>query len=144
MKTKTFEPNGQEPKPCVYGSKTYESDIGRSYNWYNQERERKDARDYLKAYIKANYSKNILGYFNTLPDYRINMTYGWVARLLTLGGSLSPKHDTLFKEFMTELLTPSDGVVIEDIEETSIPKKSVRENTEGKAREYIGELVVVS
>lgn len=140
MKTKTFEPNGSEPKPCVYGQKTYDTDIGKSFNWYNQERERKDARDFIKAYVKANYSKDLLSYFNTLPDSRVNMTYGWAARILTLGGSLSPKHLGAFQTYMKELLTPAAGVVIEDIEEEAVSKKGVRENTEGKAREYIGEL----
>ena len=62
IKNSALEPNGAEPSP-PFSDEKYDSIVGKCLNWYNQEKERKDARAYLRDYIKHHSNDSLLGLY---------------------------------------------------------------------------------
>lgn len=120
----------------------YVADLSNAFNWYNQEKEKKDARGYLRDYITLHFTKNDVKTFNRLPDAKIINTYGWISRMVNNGVlQLSEKHHIKFDQYLQSILDTSDDELEEEVsEEVKIARPSVRENMEEKVKEYIGEL----
>lgn len=128
-----------EPK---VSPENYNVDISNAFNWYHQEKEKKDARQYLKDYISIHFTKNDLRTFNRLPDSKIINTYGWISRMVSNGVlSLSDRDRVKFDAYLQDILDTSDDELEDEVsDDIKIPKPSVRENMEEKVREYLGEL----
>lgn len=110
-------------------SDTYNSLLIRAFNWYNAERDRKDARKYLEDYAKKH--KIEMGSVN---ESEIILTMGWLARLSLRGAHLSETHISLLNEYYTKL-KPAKKVVA-----PAAPRVSIQEATQNKIRDYIGDL----
>lgn len=120
----------------------YISGLSYAFNWYNQEKDKKDARVYLKDYITLHYTKHDIKTFDRLPDSKIISTYGWVTRMVLNGSLELNDHDqTKLSKYLESILDHSD---IEELEEVVVEVKStrptVRDNMKEKVGEYLGEL----
>ena len=128
-----------EPK---ISPENYVSDLSHAFNWYNQEKDKKDARSYLKDYITLNYTKHDVKTFDRLPDSKIIITYGWLARMV-LNGSLELKDQDQVKmsKYLESILDTSDVEEQEEVvEEVKVLRPTVRDNMKEKVSEYLGEL----
>jgi len=121
-----------------FNSQGYNESFIRGINWYTMEKDVKDARSYLRQYIKANYPQKLKD-FDNVVDSKIINTYGWIARLTLMGATLSPNHIERLEIFIKSLLV--EKIVIKKPKEVQAQqKKSVYDYTQEKASEYIGEL----
>lgn len=120
----------------------YVSSLSAAFNWYNQEKDKKDARAYLKEYIAKHFTKNEVKTFDRLPDSKIISTYGWLTRLMLAGGLVLREQD--FKKldtYLKSILDTSDQPFVEDeVKEEKVARPSVRDNMKEKVNEYLGEL----
>jgi hypothetical protein len=134
-------PYGGEPSSINYALPTYKSDMSRALNWYAYEKEKKDARSYLRSYISQHYTKNDLKVFDRVSDKDISTTLGFVARMIQTGSVVSPDHEQKVIQHCISLLDTSNQPeeTIEEVIE-KIPRPSVRDNMVEKVREYLGEL----
>ena len=125
----------EEPSGITAELSNYKSALSRAFNFYNQDRDKKDARLYLKQYAKTKSidTKGIEG----VSDNQVIMTYGWTARLLLNGNSLLPKHVEQLETYIKSLKTEK---VIEVIEEVKTSRPSVRDYMQDKIAEVIGDL----
>ena len=73
-----------EPHGITPDLTNYKSALSRAFNFYNQDRDKKDARLYLKTYIKH---KGMAVDIDQVPDNEINLTYGWLSRILLNGNT---------------------------------------------------------
>lgn len=112
------------------------SDISRAFYWYHTNKEKKDARQYLKDYAGRDKAKII----DRVPDSMIIATYGWLARTIMNGSTIDSKyHHTLdsyissLSEYKGRTHQPKEDVV-------EVEKVTVRDLLEQKIEEYIGEL----
>lgn len=78
-----------EPKDIKPNSDSYSSDLARAFNLYNQEKDKKDARTYLKGYVGRDKARQL----DRIPDSEIVLTYSWMARM-SLNGCTFKEADT--------------------------------------------------
>lgn len=131
---KKFEP--------TVSTERYVTDLSLAFNWYNQNKDKKDARSYLKDYIKKNFTEYEVVIFDKLPDNKIVNTYAWVTRMIHNGViSLKDKDHKNLDNYLQCILNTSELTPIILPEEVDKPNRpSVRDSTREKALEYIGEL----
>ena len=127
-----------EPKvDCT--SDRYVTQLSHAFSFYNMEKDKKDARAYMKTYLKeVDKSGKSLTKFEEVPDPLFVSTYGWLARIKTNGFNLRKDHEADFSNYVTKLLSakyPSKKVVVEEA-----PKPSIQEYMQEKIKECIGEL----
>ena len=133
------EPTGSKLDPA---SDNYKSEIQVLFNWYSANKTKDDAFKYYIDYIKKNRNKD-LKTFQKLSSNDILTTYGWVARLITRGASVSEDHvirlngniDELLKRVLEEEDVPPN---FEKQKKTNVV--NIQEAIKIKAKEYIGEL----
>jgi hypothetical protein len=122
------EPHGITPDLL-----NYKSALSYAFNFYNQDRDKKDARLYLKTYIKhTGLEVNI----DNVSDSDIILTYGWLARMVLNGNMLLPRHIEDLDSYITTL--PLTKEVIKVVDKT--PRPSVRDYMQDKIAEVIGDL----
>ena len=120
----------------------YVSGLSHAFNWYNQEKDKKDARLYLKDYITLNYTKLDVKTFDRLPDSKIITTYGWLTRMV-LNGSLELREQDRAKlsKYLESILDASGVEEQEEVvDEVKVLRPTVRDNMKEKVSEYLGEL----
>lgn len=129
----------QEP---VVNPENYISSLSNALYWYHQEKDKKDARAYLKDYINKHFTKHEVKVFDKLPDNRIINTYAWISRMVHTGAVTLKESDFIkFDNYLQSILDTSDYVEEEEVVEVEKPNRpSVRDNMEEKVREYLGEL----
>jgi len=122
------EPNGITPELS-----NYKSALSRAFNFYNQDRDKKDARLYLKTYIKhAGLEANI----DNVSDSSIILTYGWLARMVLNGNMLLPRHLEGLDSYINTLPLADEQVkvVVKSL------RPSVQDYMQDKIAGVIGEL----
>jgi len=123
------EPNGITPELS-----NYKSALSRAFNFYNQDNGKKEARLYLKTYIKhSGLGVNI----DNISDSDIILTYGWLARMVLNGNMLLPRHLEDLDSYIKTLSTTKEVIKVL-IEKT--PRLSVQDYMQDKIAEVIGEL----
>lgn len=132
--SKVISPYGDEPKGITPGDR-YNTKLAVAFNWYNQEKDKKDARSFLRHYIQSK-NKQAAKTFDQVPDNKIDNTFGWLSRLVMTGSILTPEHQQRLDQYTTDLQlykTPKQTVTI-----PVVKRPHVRENMEEKVREYLG------
>ena len=122
-----------EPLGITPDLTNYKSALSRAFNFYNQDRDKKDARVYLKTYIKH---KGMTVDIDRVPDNEINLTYGWLSRILLNGNTLLDRHNEDLDSYINNLSTTKEVKVVVN----KVPKPSVRDYMQDKIAEVIGEL----
>lgn len=127
-------------EPTV-ASDNYISDLSRAFNWYNQEKDKKDARSYLKDYITLHLTKGDVRNFDRVPDSKISTTYGWISRMILNNAlTLTERDYNKFDKYVQDLVDVTDLPAEEVIPDEKPTKPSVRDNMKEKIAEYLGEL----
>ena len=129
-----------EPKIDVT-SENYTSQLAHAFSFYNMNLDKKDARAYMRTYLKASdKSGESVKIFDQVPDSFFVQTYGWLARIKSNGYSLRSDHEDNFAKYVINLLihTPREPVVEKKVEE--VVKPTIQDYLKEKAKEYLGEL----
>jgi len=123
-----------EPHGITPDLTNYKSALSRAFNFYNQDKDKKDARIYLKTYIKH---KGMAVDIDGVSDSNIILTYGWLSRMVLNGNTLIDHHNEVLDSYITNLSTTKQVIkVVVD----KVPKPSVRDYMQDKIAEVIGEL----
>ena len=123
-----------EPHGITPDLTNYKSALSRAFNFYNQDKDKKDARLYLKTYIKH---KGMTVDIDGVPDSNIILTYGWLSRMVLNGNTLIDRHNEDLDSYITNLSTTKQVVkVVVD----KLPRPSVRDYMQDKIAEVIGDL----
>lgn len=138
--SKILSPYGHEPSPFTYETDEYNAKLAIAFNWYNQEKEKKDARSYLRHFVTNSISKDAGKLLDRATDSEIINTWGWVARMVSNGTILRQNHQEDFKRYLNKLLAKEPEIPAEKVEEEKVTRPSVRDNMEEKVNEYITEL----
>lgn len=123
-----------EPHGITADLANYQSALSRAFNFYNQDKDKKDARVYLKSYIKhAGLSVNI----DSVSDSDIVLTYSWLARMVMNGNTLTTKHLEGLNSYIMNLPVTKE---VTKVTEDKPTRPSVRDYMQEKIAEVIGEL----
>ena len=92
---------GAEPdaSKIVAGSEGYSTKFITAMNWYSIDGNKADARKFIREYIKKNRPADLKD-FDKVSDKEIRPTYGWIARLLSRGSTLSDFHVDNFNHYL--------------------------------------------
>jgi len=123
------EPHGITPELT-----NYKSALSRAFNFYNQDKDKKDARLYLKTYIKH---KGMAVDIDEVSDSNIILTYGWLSRIVLNGNTLLERHNEDLDSYINNLSTTKQVIKVA-VDKTPCP--SVRDYMQDKIAEVIGEL----
>lgn len=123
-----------EPHGITPDLSNYKSVLSRAFNFYNQDKDKKDARGYLKTYIKH---KGMTVDIDGVSDSNIIQTYGWLSRMVLNGNMLLERHNEELDRYITNLSTTNQVIkVVVD----KVSRPSVRDYMQDKIAEVIGEL----
>lgn len=114
----------------IFGDDEYQLKLLQAFNWFNLEKDRKDARKYIEDYCKKH---NIP--IRSLTDSEVNLTMGWVCRVMLKGAQLSTDHQRALNRYLNTL-TPLPQVQ----KIVTAPKVNIQEATQNRIAAYIGEL----
>jgi hypothetical protein len=126
-----------EPAGIDASLPTYTVDLTKALHWYNREKEKKDARAYLRRYASKHLDTSALSVVDAVSDYHIVNSFGWAARVFENGGVLSTKHVDALNTYIKQL-TASQVASEPVIAKSNRP--SVIDLMEEKVKDYIGEL----
>jgi hypothetical protein len=123
-----------EPHGITPDLTNYKSALSRAFNFYNQDKDKKDARIYLKTYIKH---KGMAVDIDGVSDSNIILTYGWLSRMVLNGNTLIDRHNEDLDSYINNLsITKQVIKVVVD----KTPRPSVRDYMQDKIAEVIGDL----
>jgi len=128
-----------EPRQIHFDSPDYVSQLSYAFNWYNQEKDKKDAISYLRDYIKTILGGDGVKQFDKIPDSEISTTYGWVARMHFNGCRVGSYELQKLESYTKELLVRKVAEKVIKVKDTT-PKPSVQDYMLEKVSEYLGEL----
>ena len=123
-----------EPHGITPDLTNYKSALSRAFNFYNQDKDKKDARLYLKTYIKH---KGMAVDIDGVSDSNIILTYGWLSRMVLNGNTLLERHNEDLDSYITNLSTTKQ--IIKVAEDKPV-RPSVRDYMQDKIAEVIGDL----
>ena len=127
-------------------SDNYTVTLMRINNWYSAEKTRADSYKYYTQYVKKNRPTDVK-YFAEVEEKDVHITYGWMARMLLQGATMSDQHNKAFDKNLTDLidlgkarLLAKETVVTVAITASPVKRISIQDAMKEKASEYIGEL----
>jgi hypothetical protein len=123
-----------EPHGITPDLTNYKSALSRAFNFYNQDKDKKDARLYLKTYIKH---KGMAVDIDGVSDSNIILTYGWLSRMVLNGNTLLERHNEDLDSYITNLSITKQVI---KVVETKPARPSVRDYMQDKIAEVIGEI----
>ncbi len=119
------------------------SELMSALNWYNYFCTKKDAKTFVLEYMQMNStSKDDVSYMSTIPDSEMNMQFGFIARMASLG--YKPDEDTqkFFDQEMAEYLIKGKfnraNKIVEKKETPQVV--NIQDRINEKANEEVAEL----
>jgi hypothetical protein len=128
---------GSEP---VLEAGCSDADLAKAFNWYNYVCDNSQAKDFVVEYLKRiKYNKEDI---KKISRAKINNSTGWMARILTNGGSLPDGYGERMGAAIKLALASVETVVEEDVEEPAPVKVviSIQERIANKTSDLIGDL----
>lgn len=131
-----------EQEPAIFSPQTpnYDSVLGSALNWYNLEKDKRDARGFVRNYVIARQGREPLKIFDRIPDKHIKTTFGWLSRLWVNGARFTEPHQKLLDDYVANLFTVT---LVAEKPKVEVQKPSIRDYVQEKVQSYIGELEAV-
>lgn len=111
-------------------------------NWYNYEKDKKDALAYAAAWVKKNWPADYK-FWTKINEDKFSRTFGWVARMSMNGTVFEEQVQQRMAAHFQELLTQAKSVK----EEPAVavvavtPKRSIQDAMAEKQAEFLGEAI---
>lgn len=115
--------------------------LSRAFNWYNYFYGKKEAKDFVVAYLEMNDRPKDAKKIRSLSDSQIRLTTGWLSRMTMMGLQLTEHEQIKLDNLIAELLTEKEEVKTEaaPVEDT-VPKITIQDRLREKVSECLGEL----
>ena len=124
-----------EPSGITADLPNYKSALSRAFNFYNQNKDKKDARVYLKAYVKQ-YKLDID--LDRVSDKQIDTTSSWLAKILLNGNQIKIDDVDKLHNYLKDLvLTEPD---VKEVEVEKVARPTIQDYMQDKIAEVVGEL----
>ena len=128
-----------EPKWEGFDS-TNQGKFMQALNWYNYEKDKKDALAYAGAWIKKNWPTQYKNWVK-IDERVFSRTYGWIARMMMNGTSFDTRTDQRFHAHLHECLQTANHAKEEPVVVVAaVPKRSIQEAIAEKQSEFLGEI----
>ena len=117
-----------------------ESELAKAFNWYNYVCDNNQAKEFVVEYLKKiKYNKEEI---KKISRAKMNSSTGWMARILTNGGSLPEGYGERMGASIKAALASVETIVEEDEEDPAPVKNviSIQERIANKTADLIGDL----
>ena len=131
---------GNEPEWRVQPTSNRVSSFSNAFGWYNYFYGKKDAKDFIGAYLDAHERSKDARRIRTLPDSQIRLTTGWLCRMVTMGLELSEAEQIKLDNMIQELLAEKQEDAVEKTEEVKPTGPTIQDRLREKASECAGEI----
>lgn len=109
-------------------------------NWYNYEKDKKDALAYAGAWIKKNWPSEYKQW-SKIDEATFSRTFGWIARMKSNGTVFDTATDRRFEDHLREVLKSAQSVQDEpEVVVVTTPKRSIQDAMAEKQAEFLGEI----
>lgn len=109
-------------------------------NWYNYEKDKKDALAYAGAWIKKNWPAEYKTW-SKIDEATFSRTFGWIARMKSNGTVFDTATDKRFEQHLREVLKSAQSVQEEPVAVVvATPKRSIQDAMAEKQAEFLGEI----
>jgi len=130
---------GNEPEWRVQPISNRISSFSNAFGWYNYFYGKKDAKDFIAAYLDAHNRTKDARRIRTLPDSQIRLTTGWLCRMVTMGLELTDQEQIKLDNLILELLAEKQAEPVEAVE-TKPAGPTIQDRLKEKASECAGEI----
>jgi hypothetical protein len=136
-------------KSVVSGEPKYESfdqdnqgKFMQAMNWYNYEKDKKDALAYAGAWVKKHWPAEYK-FWAKIDEDKFSRSFGWVARMSMNGTAFDDTVQQRLKDHFRDLLTQAQSVREEEpaVVATATPKRSIQDAMLEKQAEFLGEAI---
>ena len=133
---------GAEPVWVADTEHDNKTSLIKALNWYNYNCSRKDAKEFILDYMKkVNRSKDEVATIKSLPDAKVILQIGWLARMLCMGFVPSDSTKKFFCDGYKSLLVaePKEDSAT-DAPFVAAPVVNIQDRIREKASEVSGEI----
>ena len=115
--------------------------LSRAFNWYNYFYGKKEAKDFVAAYLEIHERSKDAKKIRSLSDSQVRLTTGWLCRMSMMGLDLSEHEQIKLDNMIAELLAIKDTPKQEAAaDEPEVPKTTIQDRLREKVSECLGEL----
>lgn len=152
MKTVSFKPLnprspdtkyvGEEPLWRSQPTENRFAALTRAFNWYNYFYGKKEAKDFVVAYLETHDRSKDAKKIRSLSDSQIRLTPGWLCRMSLMGLQLGEHESIQLDNMIAEMLAIKDQPKAEVVEEdpNAPAKLTIQDRLREKVSECLGEL----
>lgn len=132
---------GEEPLWRTQPTEDRFTALSRAFNWYNYFYGKKEAKDFVAAYLEMHDRARDAKKIRSLGDGQIRLTTGWLCRMSMMGLQLNEHEQIKLDNMIAELLAVKDAPKQEvATDEPEVPKTTIQDRLREKVSECLGEL----
>jgi hypothetical protein len=132
---------GAEPSWTKQDSENQKLDLMASFNWYNYNCSRKDAKEFVIDYLKKlGRNKEEIGRVKSLSESVFPLQFGWLSRMMSLGFVPSEKTKSYFTTTYRSILSETEKVKVVVEEDAPAYTVSIQQRISEKAHSEAGEI----
>lgn len=132
---------GDEPLWRTQPTENRFTALSRAFNWYNYFYGKKEAKDFVAAYLETHERARDAKKIRSLGDSQVRLTTGWLCRMSMMGLDLSEHEQIKLDNMIDELLAIKDAPKQEaSMDEPEVPKATIQDRLREKVSECLGEL----
>jgi hypothetical protein len=132
---------GDEPLWRTQPTENRFTALSRAFNWYNYFYGKKEAKDFVAAYLETHDRSKDAKQIRSLGDSQVRLTTGWLCRMSMMGLDLSEHEQIKLDNMIAELLAIKDAPKQEiSTDDPEVPKATIQDRLREKVSECLGEL----
>lgn len=135
---------GPEPSWAQQNPQDEKLYLVKSFNWYNINCNRKDAKEFVLEYLKKiGRNKDEINLIRSIHENIVPTQFGWLSRMLSMGFTPSDKTKTYFSSTYKSILAKSKkkAQTVQPVQPTVVvPIVSIQQRISEKAGSEIGEI----
>lgn len=116
--------------------------MSRAFNWYNYFYGKKEAKDFVASHLDRHDRNRDAKKVRALPDSQIQLTTGWLCRMVDMGLQLDEHEQIKFDNMLKELLAVPEKKELSKAETPvdTAPKVTIQDRLRERVSECLGEL----
>lgn len=130
---------GSEPTWKIQPTESRFSALTRALSWYSYFYGKKDAKEFVAAYLDAHGRAKDSKKVRAIPDSQVRTTTGWLCRMSLMGLQLDEHEQIKLDNLIAELLTSKEEKV-EEVGDDAPAKPNIQDRLNEKMSECLGEV----
>lgn len=132
---------GDEPLWRSQPTENRFAELTRAFNWYNYFYGKKEAKDFVCAYLETQNKAKEAKQIRSLSDSQVRLTTGWLCRMTLMGLQLNEHEQIKLDNLVNDLLAIKEEAKKEvESAEDAQPKITIQDRLREKVSECAGEL----